>query len=666
MKRLTISQKLYAAFGTIIVLVVGFVGFSLITQFHKSVDFTEYRTTARESLMLGDILGDIFDARISVLKFRLNADAKYVAEVKDNAQKMYSTLGDIQSLVEYPDHLKKLEEAKGFLEEYENNFYEAFELQKQRNTLVVQMDELGPSIRKNLSDIMDSAYQDGDPTAAFYAGKMQESVMLARLYAGKFLLNNAPNDAVRFLEEHREAVKQHGLLMRELNNQGRRTLATTAKEKLDNYTQIFSDVKEVIEARNDILIRRLDSIGPEAVNRVEYVLGLSTDKQNTIGPKIASAFKSSETISIIVSVLMLAVCVGLAVFFGRYLSSRLRNTEMITASLADGELDTHVDEATLDDEIGSIHKALEVFKQNRIEAEELAARQKEEQAKKQRRVEKVDSLINLFQQKASEAVSTVASAATELTQTANHVTGMMDSASEAAKSGANSASETTTNVETVAAAAEQMSGSVSDISSQMHHANQLVSKSVETVVTADSNAKKMTDSSEKVKEVVNIIADIAGQINLLALNATIESARAGEAGKGFAVVAGEIKNLASQTNQSIEEIDKVISEMGVVSDDIVGSLGEIKASVESIFEVSGNVAAAVEEQSATTDEIAGSMLTAAQGAQQITDNIKAISESTTSSREASSQVSNAALELSTQAEFLDKEVKTFLSDIKEA
>ena len=118
--------------------------------------------------------------------------------------------------------------------------------------------------------------------------------------------------------------------------------------------------------------------------------------------------------------------------------------------------------------------------------------------------------------------------------------------------------QTTSNVQSVASAAEEMSASVKEISSQVQRTNQLANDSKEKTVAADEKAVVLGTAAHKVSEAVTLIASIAGQINLLALNATIESARAGEAGKGFAVVASEVKNLANQTNKSVEEVSKVI------------------------------------------------------------------------------------------------------------
>ena len=277
-----------------------------------------------------------------------------------------------------------------------------------------------------------------------------------------------------------------------------------------------------------------------------------------------------------------------------------------------------------------------------------------------------EKLANDFEQSVKGIVNIVASAATELSQTAKSMVGIIDDSARKAGSATDAATVTTANVQSVAAAAEELSASVKEISHQFQKTTSLVAQSGERTANADSLANALTQSSDRVSNAMEMISTISGQINLLALNATIESARAGEAGKGFAVVANEVKNLAGQTDKSVVEIKGVVEEMRIASRAIIGALSEIKTSVGSISEASSSVASAVEEQSATTNEIARSMQTAATGTQTISNNLVDVSSSSTQAGAAAEQMYQASQELSKQAESLNTQVDAFLSKIRAA
>ncbi|MDO9714473.1 methyl-accepting chemotaxis protein [Paracraurococcus lichenis] len=134
---------------------------------------------------------------------------------------------------------------------------------------------------------------------------------------------------------------------------------------------------------------------------------------------------------------------------------------------------------------------------------------------------------------------------------------------------------------------------------------------------AQASIAALSQQAENIGQVVRMIADVAGQTNLLALNATIEAARAGEAGKGFAVVASEVKQLATQTARSTEEITRQISAVQQATMAAAKAVGHIAMTISEMESIGTSVAAAVEQQSASTSEIARSMTAAADAAKRM-------------------------------------------------
>ena len=184
---------------------------------------------------------------------------------------------------------------------------------------------------------------------------------------------------------------------------------------------------------------------------------------------------------------------------------------------------------------------------------------------------------------------------------------------------------TSGNVQAMAASAEELAASVRGITDTMAKSKSAVDAAHGQLQDADRAVQKLTAMSTSMGGIVNLIRDIAGQINLLALNATIESARAGDAGKGFAVVASEVKNLARQAGNATDQIAREIEGLQAVSGEVVASLGTVDRSINTVLEYVTGTASAVEEQSVVTQEMSTAMQKAAGSVGAINDNMDEIS-----------------------------------------
>jgi methyl-accepting chemotaxis protein len=183
---------------------------------------------------------------------------------------------------------------------------------------------------------------------------------------------------------------------------------------------------------------------------------------------------------------------------------------------------------------------------------------------------------------------------------------------------------------------------------------------------ARATMRELAVAAQKIGDVVELIQAVAGQTNLLALNATIEAARAGEAGRGFGVVASEVKSLANQTAKATEEIAAQIRAIQSATKDAVGAIEHIGVTITRINDISGAVAAAVDEQDATTRSIAQNVHQAAQGTRLVSDKVTGLAAATGKTGQAAETVRDNAAQLARQAETLRGEVDRFLSRIRAA
>lgn len=217
-------------------------------------------------------------------------------------------------------------------------------------------------------------------------------------------------------------------------------------------------------------------------------------------------------------------------------------------------------------------------------------------------LENSTSLNNISQQMTGNAEETAAQA------------GIVSAASE----------EVSRNVEVVSTGAQQMLTSIREIAKSANEAARVAKNAVGVAENTNQTISKLGESSVEIGKVIKVITTIAQQTNLLALNATIEAARAGEAGKGFAVVANEVKELAKETAKATEEIGRKIEMIQGDTRQAVTAIAEVSGIINQINDISNVIAAAVEEQTATTNEIGRNVGQAAQGTSEIAKNISGV------------------------------------------
>lgn len=177
------------------------------------------------------------------------------------------------------------------------------------------------------------------------------------------------------------------------------------------------------------------------------------------------------------------------------------------------------------------------------------------------------------------------------------------------------------NVNMVAAAAEEMNATINEIASNSGKAKEITSMAVQQSIKASERVNELGKAADEINKVTEAITEISEQTNLLALNATIEAARAGEAGKGFAVVANEIKDLARQTASATLDIKTKIQGVQQATGVTVKEINEIGEVIADVDKIVATIAAAVEEQTATTKEIAQNVHQASQGIAEVNENV---------------------------------------------
>jgi methyl-accepting chemotaxis protein len=285
----------------------------------------------------------------------------------------------------------------------------------------------------------------------------------------------------------------------------------------------------------------------------------------------------------------------------------------------------------------------------------------------------VSRLFNIFMDKLQELLRGVAShthklgrASQQLLDASQQITNNARETAVQANAVSCVTQQVSQNLQSLSIGAGEMTSTIQNIAANANEAAKVASSAVTTAQAANTTVAKLGQSSAEIGVVIKVITSIAQKTNLLALNATIEAARAGEAGKGFAVVANEVKELAKQTAKATEDISYKINAIQGDTKGAIKAIGTVSGVINQINDISATIAAAVEEQSATTNEMTRNASEAAHGAGNISENIGGVAQAAdgTSARAQDSQ--KAAQDLASIATELGKLMAQFKIERQES
>ncbi|WP_347927602.1 methyl-accepting chemotaxis protein [Pseudomonas helvetica] len=358
-------------------------------------------------------------------------------------------------------------------------------------------------------------------------------------------------------------------------------------EKLAEYTGLLSQEKKVYQ--------QLHERAAEVVQRVDQAYAAEDQSMQ-------AELKKNSVLIIASSALALLVGLIAAWVITRLIVAPLRSVILVAQKIAAGDLSATV-QVTRRDEIGQLMQAMQQMGAGLSSIVSGLQAGIEQLANSAQSLSAVTEQTNLEVSSQKEETEQVATAMNQMTATVHDVA---------------------RNAEEAALAAQTADGKVETGQQVVRQSMQRIEQLADSATSASSSIESLSAEIQNIGTVLSVIKSVAEQTNLLALNAAIEAARAGEQGRGFAVVADEVRALAKRTQQSTEEIERLVSALRsaaqasvqqiqssgelvklAVSDALQteSALGSIAAAVSLIQQMNQQIAAAAEQQSSVAEEI---------------------------------------------------------------
>ena len=597
---------------------------------------------------------DFLDARRLEKDFLLRYDLDHATRHKEVSRAIGSSLSSLQDSARVLDQTELARQIASIIEmfgSYERHFASIVSVQKELG--LNESSGLEGALRASIEAIEKKLNDFDDP-------RIEVAMLMMRRHELDFMLSHDPR--------YGEAMKkgaiefERSLVSAPFPPLVKQDLA----QKLQAYQRDFfawMDAATVLAKEQEATLEAYETIDPGIEAVLKAVERIRDDSEAAY---TASRSSISLQAGIAIPLIILSV-VFLGALVARSISRPIvRMTEAMT-ELANGNVRIVPPGVGRKDEVGAMASAVQVFRDNMIEAERLRTEQTE--AEKRASGEKRTTLhtfANEFQTAVGNVVDLVSSASTELEAAAQTLTKTAGTTQTLSTNVAGASDQASENMQSVAAATEELAASVGGIMRQVQESSKIATDAVRQAQQTDARMSALSKASARIGEAVKIISAIAEQTNLLALNATIEAARAGDAGRGFAVVAAEVKALASQTAKATDEIGQQIAGIQTATQESVAYSQEINTTINRISEISSMIASAIEQQGAAMQGIARNVQQAASRTALVASNVTEVNRGASETGSASAQVLSSAQGLSTESVRLKSEVEKFLARVRAA
>ncbi|MGY1840717.1 MULTISPECIES: methyl-accepting chemotaxis protein [unclassified Modestobacter] len=456
-------------------------------------------------------------------------------------------------------------------------------------------------------------------------------------YSARSAMENLPDEVLA--QNAEAATEAQGRLAEALEAVDTGALAASVRGPLEQFREaamgFFDNQAQILENVGNLelimaIVPQQQELEVTAIEAITTATAAQSAVASATAQEAESAYVAARTLTIVVIVAGIVLSVLLSLLLVRSITRPVQRVREVLDRVAEGDLSVRAGE-TGGAEIGEVAASLD------------------------RTLDSLGGVLRLVDDSAGQ----LAAASQQLNASAGAMAENARTSAGQADVVVASAGEVAASVDTVSTGSHQMESAIREISQNASEASRVANEAVGVAEETNRMVGKLGDSSQEIAAVVKLINGIAEQTNLLALNATIEAARAGESGKGFAVVASEVKELAQETARATEDIHQRVEAIQADTAGAVSAIGEISSVIGQINDFQATIAAAVEEQTATTNEMNRNVGAAASSSQSIASAISGLAAGTAETNQRVEETQRSAAELSRMSDELQAAVRRF-------